>query len=201
MLPDMDGIRIPKPRAPQYLQVKRMDERFLAVNQETAEAPPLAQVDRIYLLVWHKGKPVVVRYGEPSAPWELPVIERAAGADGERAGKGKAATPPEALERWLKQSAKALWGIQIGGWYQHSRLELTASALQSEVEPGSVRYWVFACATASRLGEAPAGRDVTRRAMDTRDYARLLREQYAEFDEILDAAHDGYLIRAARGEV
>ena len=191
-----EHVRIREPRKPRYALETAISGQYRARNEPTNEVPPLDRVERIYLLTWLGEKAVVIRHGGPGAPWEVPI----AVLGGSTGGVGDAATGgAKALDAWIKTLAQDLWQIRVASWYQASRLELTANHDARDATPGSVRYWLFLCATASRLDALPEDADWARRSITRRDFTKVLRNQYGEFDEILDAAHDGYLIRQAQG--
>ena len=68
----------------------------------------------------------------------------------------------------------------------------------TSVAPGTLRYELFVCATASRLDDMAEDSEWSRRTITRRDFVQVLREGYAGVDEILDAAHDAYLIAHAK---
>ncbi len=114
----------------------------------------------------------------------------------------------KALDQWLRRFARERWGIRLQEWYQHSRLVLTANTPASSAAPGNVVpgsavpgrvfYELILCATASRLDDLPEDSDWARRTVTTRDLNRTIHERYREIDEVLQAAHDDYLVRRAR---
>ncbi len=163
----------------------------------TSDVPPADLVDRIYLLTWHKDRPLVVRQGDRSAPWQIPTMEREAPA-GEGNGKGSTKDGTSAINRWIKSAAREQWGVRVKDWFQHSRFELVANIDATTVAPGTLRYELFVCATASRLDDLADDSEWSRRAITRRDFVQLLREGYAGVDEILDAAHDAYLVAQAK---
>ena len=89
--------------------------------------------------------------------------------------------------------------ITIKDWFQAARLQLTATTHAVDAKPGSERFFLFLCANASKLDDIPADAGWARRAIETKNFVALLREQYNEFDEILDQVHDSYLVRQAQG--
>ena len=180
-----------------YIDEFRVREEFRARNEVTSDVPPADLVDRIYLLTWHKDRPVVVRQGDSSAPWQIPTMERAAPA-GEGNGKGSTKDGASAINRWIKSEARAQWGVRVKDWFQHSRFELVANVDATSVAPGTLRYELFVCATASRVDDLAEGSEWSRRTITRRDFVQVLREGYAGVDEILDAAHDAYLVAQAK---
>ena len=74
----------------------------------------------------------------------------------------------------------------------HAGLDATS------VPPGTLRYELFICATASRLDDLAEESEWSRRAFTRRDFVQVLREGYAGIDGILDAAHDAYLVAQAK---
>ena len=201
---DPSNIRIPKLRKPQWALEKRVAGQFHGQVQGTGDVPPPDRVWQVYLMTWFKGKPVVVRQNETGEPLHIPIAERDPDAPVDHsAGRGKPADKADkadkAIDRWIRETARALWGIRVKDWFQTARLELTANADATEVEPGSVRYILFLCATASGLDDIPEDAGWSRRAVTRRDLVQIIREHHAEYDEVFDAAHDAYLIANAKG--
>jgi hypothetical protein len=180
-----------------YIDEFKVPDDFRARNEVTADVPPADLVRRIYLLTWHKDRPVVVRAGDGPQPWEVPTLEREAPA-GKGNGKSSAKSGTSAIDRWIKREARDQWGIRVKDWFQHSRFELVANVDATSVPPGTLRYELFVCATASRLDDLPDDSDWSRRTITRRDFVQILREGYAGIDEILDAAHDAYLVAQAK---
>ncbi len=172
------------------------DDRFRSRNEMTAELPPLEQVQRAYILTWRKdGKAVVVRKGDPSEPWSLPTVEQ--DLDDPASLALPVGDDRKGFDGWLKETARELWGIQITDWYQGARLRLTSTKEATDLPLGTERFIVFFCATAGSLDDIPDDVGWSRRSITTKEFVVLLREHYAEFVEILDPVHDGYLIRQA----
>ena len=196
-----EHVRIHLPRKPRYALETAISGQFRARNESTDAVPPLDRVERIYLLTWLRDKAVVIRHGAPGAPWEIPVAVLGGGtADvGDTAPPAPAKGGAKDLDTWIKHLTSDLWQIRIRSWYQASRLALTANHDAQDATPGSVRYWLFLCATASHLDDLPDDADWARRSIIRREFTQLLRSHYAEFNDILNAAHDGYLIRQAQG--
>lgn len=181
------------------LEKRLDDDAFRTRNEFTEELPPLSQIQRVYVLTWRKdGRPVVVRQGDASAPWGLPSVEREPGGEGE-SSEGDGEADAKALDGWLKETARELWGIRVQSWYQAARLHLTATSEARDVPPGTERFYLFLCATASGFDDIPEDAGWSRRVITTKEFVSLLREHYVEYDEILDQVHDGYLIRQAQG--
>lgn len=181
------------------LEKRLDDDAFRTRNEFTEELPPLAEIQRVYVLTWRKdGRPIVVRQGDASAAWGIPSVEREPG-EGAEAASSTAKAEAKAFDAWLKETAQELWGIRVRSWYQAARLHLTATSEARDVPPGTERYYLFLCATASGLDDIPEGAGWSRRAITTKEFVSLLREHYVEYDEILDQVHDGYLIRQAQG--
>ena len=182
-----------------YLQQRRLGD-WLARIEESEEVPDLDQIDSVFLLVWHKEKPLVVRKGDAFVPWELPILDRAAEpalfVDDSQGPKSKSAE--KRLDRWLKGVAQERWGIGVRDWYQWGFQRLTATTEAPDVAPGSERFDLFLCATASKLEELPEEGEWARRYSSTRDFNKLLRDQYLEFEMTLMEAHSSYLIRLAQ---
>lgn len=175
---------------------KRFDDNeYITRNEITDELPPLNQIWRLYLLTWRKdGRPLVVRQDGPDQPWVVPtLVQEPDDAD----ASSKPATKKQ-INAWIKPTAKERWGITLKDWYQAARLQLTATTQAVTVEPGIERYFVFLCASASKLDDIGADAGWARRAIETKDFVALLREQYPEFDEILDQVHDSYLVHQAQ---
>ena len=175
---------------------KRFDDNeYLTRNEITDELPPLNQIWRLYLLTWRKdGRPLVVRQDGSDQPWAIPLLEQELD-DADQAGKP--ATKKQ-MNAWITPTAKERWGITLKDWYQAARLQLTATTHAVSVEPGTERFFVFLCASASKLDDIGADAGWARRAIETKDFVALLRDQYPEFDEILDQVHDTYLVRQAQ---
>ena len=171
------------------------DDEYITRNEITDELPPLHQIWRLYLLTWRKdGRPVVVRQDGANQPWAIPMLEQEP-EDADTAGKP--ATKKQ-IQAWIKPTAKTRWGITLKDWYQAARLHLTATTQAVSVEPGTERFFVFLCASASKLDDIEADAGWARRAIETKDFVALLRAQYPEFDEILDQVHDSYLVHQAQ---
>lgn len=182
-----------------YIDEFRVADDFRARNEVTADVPPADLVTRVYLMTWHKDRPVVVRQGDSSEPWQIPTMERDAPAgEGNGDGKGTTKSNAKAIDRWIKSEAREQWGIRVKDWFQHSRFELVANIDATSVAPGTLRYELFVCATASGLDDQPDASAWSRRTITRRDYVQLLREDYAGLDDILDAAHDAYLVAQAK---
>lgn len=178
-----------------WLTEKRIAGQFLAHGETTDEVPALDLIDRIYLLTWYHEKPVIVREGGEPTPWEVPMLL----CDFSLPGKNsEEAQPAKQLDTWLKRTAQEQWGVRIKDWFQHARLELTATADATEVVPGTVQYYLFLCASASKLDDLPAESDWSRRTVTRKDLGQMLRQRYEEFDEILEGAHEAYVIRQAK---
>ena len=175
---------------------KRFDDNeYLTRNEITDELPPLNQIWRLYLLTWRKdGRPLVVRQDGSDQPWAIPLLEQELD-DADQASKP--ATKKQ-MNAWITPTAKERWGITLKDWYQAARLQLTATTQAVSVEPGTERFFVFLCASASKLDDIGADAGWARRAIETKDFVALLRDQYPEFDEILDHVHDTYLVRQAQ---
>ena len=170
------------------------DNEYITRNEITDELPPLNQIWRLYLLTWRKdGRPLVVRQDGPDQPWAIPTLEQEPSDE----DPGKPATKKQ-MDAWIKPTSKERWGITLKDWYQAARLQLTATTQAVSVEPGTERFFVFLCASASKLDDIGADAGWARRAIETKDFVALLREQYPEFDEILDQVHDSYLVRQAQ---
>lgn len=171
------------------------DNEYITRNEITDELPPLNQIWRLYLLTWRKdGRPLVVRQDGPDQPWAIPMLEQ---EPNDADAAGKPATTRQ-MNAWIKPTAKERWGITLKDWYQAARLHLTATTQATSVEPGTERFFVFLCAGASKLDDIGADGGWARRAIETKDFVALLRDQYPEFDEILDQVHDSYLVRQAQ---
>ena len=180
-----------------YIDEFKVPGDFRARHEVTSNVPPADLVTRVYLLTWHKDRPVVVRQGDRSEPWQIPTLEREAPA-GEGNGKGSTKSGASAIDRWIKSEARKQWGIRVKDWFQHGRFELVANVDATSIAPGTLRYELFVCATASRLDDQPDDSEWSRRTITRRDFVQLLRESYAGIDEILDAAHDAYLVTQAK---
>lgn len=192
----------PKLRVPVWGKENRLADEFISRNEETDALPPLHLLETVYLLTWRDGRPLFVRQGDESAPWNIPTVTRdfSDPAEGEAHGEKQGTDSPsqKQIDRWLKRTAKDLWGIQIKDWFQNSRLRLTAMEQAMTVEPGSVRYHSVICASASGLADLPSDATLSRRLFATRDLVRVIREQHHELVEILEAAHESYLVRQAQ---
>ena len=161
--------------------------------------PELDQIDRVFLLVWHKEKPLLVRKGDEFEPWRLPVLDRMAEPElFESSPSAKSTSAEKRLERWLKGVARERWGIGVRDWYQWGFQRLTATTEAADVAPGSERFDVFLCATASKLDDLPEEGEWARRYTSTRDLNKLLRDQHLEFETTLMEVHSSYLIRQAQ---
>ena len=177
------------------LEKRYGDNEYLARNEFTEELPALNQIWRLYLLTWRKdGRPLVVRQDGADQLWTIPTVEQELDTSEDA---GKPATKKQ-MGAWLKPMAKERWGITIKNWYQAARLHLTATTHAVDVKPGSERFFLFLCANASKLDDIPADAGWARRAIETKDFVSLVREQYYEFDEILDQVHNGYLVKQAQ---
>ena len=75
---------------------------------------------------------------------------------------------------------------------------MQATPGNTDVEPGTQRFDLFLCATAGRLDDLPEGSGWARRTITTRDMLKLIRQRYTEFDVMLIAAHEDYLMRRAK---
>ena len=173
---------------------KQLGDQWLGELVETDQVPPLDQVERVYLLTWHKDRPVVVR-AEGSDLLVVPTLDvDAAAVD----SAGRRRSPAAALERWLSPIAKGEWGIRIGDWFQHSRLEMRATSDNHDYPAGTERYQLFLCATATRLDDLPEGSGWARRTVTRKDFGQLLNDRYLEYGRNLHRAHDAYILSRAR---
>ena len=173
---------------------KQLGDQWLGELVETDQVPPLDQVERVYLLTWHKDRPVVVRT-EGSDLLVVPTLDvDPAAVD----SAGKRRSPAAALERWLKPIAKGEWGIRIGDWFQHSRLEMRATSDNHDYPAGTERYQLFLCATATHLDDLPEGSGWARRTITRKDFGQLLNDRYLEYGRNLHRAHDAYILSRAR---
>ena len=86
---------------------------------------------------------------------------------------------------------------RIKDWYQGARLRLSSTKEATDLPLGTERFIVFLCAIAGSLDDIPDDVGWSRRSITTKEFVVLLREHYAEFVELLDPVHDGYLIRQA----
>lgn len=182
-----------------YIQQRRLGD-WIARIEESEEIPDLDAVDRAFLLVWHKEKPLVVRQGGAFEPWMVPTLDRTAEPEFfDDSATPKARTTAKRLERWLKSVARKRWGISVGAWYQWGFERRTASTEMTEAVPGSERFHLFLCLTATKLAELDVDGEWERRYATTRDLNKLVRDQHLEFETVLMQAHSSYLVRQQTG--
>lgn len=172
---------------------KEMGDDWVGELITTDEVPPIDQIDRIYLVTGYKDRMVVVREAG-SDQLDIPALHL---DDAARDGAGKG-NPAKQVERWLKPICKGQWGIRLKDWYQHSRFDMEATQENTDVEPGTHRYFLFLCVTATKLDDLPDDSPWARRTVTTRDFGKLVRQRYTEFDVSLTAAHEDYVIRRDR---
>ena len=101
---------------------------------------------------------MLVRHNDDLDRWQIP----AADFQLDEAASGK---PAAIFDRWLKQTARTLWGVQVSEWFQYSRFELTATRAATDVPSGTVSYRLFLCATVSKLEDIAAESAWSRRTM------------------------------------
>lgn len=174
-----------------WIGEKLIDGEFRALTETTDGVPPLDMVTRVYAMSWRGDRPLLVRSGDASTPWGIPLLEHDAGGD----VGGRNGANDKALDKWLKAEMRQRWGIRVKDWFQHARLELTAIADATSVDPGTRRYYLFLCVNVSKLDDLPDDAPWSRRTIERREFGIVLRQQYQEFDEIVEAAHDAYLVR------
>ena len=172
---------------------KEIREGWIGELAVSDEVPAIDQIDRVILLTGYKDRMVVVR-PEGADLLELPTLTiDAAARDGARKG-----TPDKQLDRWLKPVCKGQWGIQIKDWFQYGRFEMHPTPENTEVAPDARRFDLILCATATRLNDLPEGSAWARRTVTRRDVVRLIADRYMEYDIMLNAAHEEYVIRRAQ---
>ena len=169
---------------------KKIGDDWVGELVTTDEVPPIDQIDRVFLLTGHKDRMVVVR-ADGADDFEIPAVEV---DDAARDGAGKG-SPAKQLERWLKPVCKGQWGIRLKDWYQHSRFDMEGTPENTDFEPGTHRYSLFLCGTASKLEDLPEGSPWARRTITTRGFGQLIRLRYMEFDVNLIDAHNDYVMR------
>ena len=180
-------------RARSWKREKEIGDGWLGELAVSDEVPPIDQVNRIYLLAGFKDRMVVVR-PQGGDLLELPALTvDAAARDGARKG-----APSNQLERWFKPICKGQWGMHLKEWYQHSRFEMRPTPENTDIDRDARRFDLFLCATATRLDDLPEGSPWARRTVTTRDMVKLIRERYTEFDVVLNAAHEDYVVRRAK---
>lgn len=172
-------------------------KEFIAHREESAETPEIDLVEGVYLLVFQRDKPLVIREGDLTAPWDIVVFRRAEAPEQWPAPgvAGKAETPGRRMDKWLKAIVRERWGIQIKEWYQHGRVRLTATEQAKSAPPGSERYQLFLCATAGSVAPVPETAGWGRRAITGRELNVILRDRHQWSEEMLVAAHSSYLVR------
>jgi hypothetical protein len=171
---------------------KALGDDWIGKLETTPEIPGIAQINGVYLMSWYKDRPVVVRPPDATVA-EIPYLdvdEQTAASQGQR-------TSEEALERWLTAAAKDRHGIRINGWYQHGCLTLAPSPTNQDVPPETRRYDLFLCATTSALDDLPEDA-WARRTITRKDFVELIRTRHPEYVELIEQAHDGFLIRRAQ---
>lgn len=182
-----------------YIQQRRLGD-WIARIEESEEVPDLDAVDRAFLLIWHKGKSLVVRQGGAFEPWMVPTLDRTAEPElFDDSAKPKARSTTKRLGRWLKWVAQERWGIGIGTWYQWGFERRTATTEATEEVPGSERFHLFLCLTAVKLADLEVDGEWARRYAMTRDLNKLVRDQHLEFETALMQAHSSYLVRQQTG--
>ncbi len=182
-----------------YIQQRRLGD-WVARIEESEEVPDLDAVDRAFLLVWHKGKPLVVRRGGAFEPWLVPTLDRAAEPElFDDSAAPRTRSRAKRMGRWLKSIARERWGIGMGGWYQWGFERRTATTEATEAAPGSERFHLFLCLTATKLADLEVDGEWARRYAVTRDLNKLVRDQHLEFETALMQAHSSYLVRQQTG--
>ena len=147
--------------------------------------------------MWHGEKAVVVRRGS-EGPWRIPEATSEDLQDLTTAKPARRGAPEPCLTRWIKDFARTRWGVRVKAWYPQSRLRLTGMDQAESVEPGSTVYQIICCVTAAGLDNVPAEGGWSRRTMTRRDLIVVIREQYSQMNEILEAAYSDYMIRQAK---
>ena len=182
------------PRAAEELLISG---EFLAHREESVETPEIDLVEAVYLLIFHRDKPLVIREGDVSAPWDIVMFRRADAPEQWPAPgtAGQADTPVKRLDTWLKAIVWERWGIQIKEWYQHGRVRMIATEQAKSAPPGSERYQLFLCATAGSVEPVPETAGWARRAITGRELNVILGGRYQWYEEMLVAAHSSYLVR------
>ena len=173
---------------------KEIGDDWVGELSESAETPPLDQVDHIYLLLGYKDRMLTVRLTDEEL-LEIPTLTVDAAARDTSAAGG----PAKQLGRWLKPVLKGQWGIHLKNWTQHGRFEMTATPENTDVEPGSMRYHLFLIGTARKLEDLPEDTAWARRAIPRRDLVKLIETRYTEFDVVLNSGHERYIIELAKG--
>ena len=182
-----------------YIQQRRLGD-WIARIEESEEMPDLDAVDGAFLLIWHKGKSLVVRQGGAFEPWMVPTLDRTVEPElFDDSAKPKARSTTKRLGRWLKRVAQERWGIGIGAWYQWGFERRTATTEATEEVPGSERFHLFLCLTAVKLADLEVDGEWARRYATTRDLNKLVRDQHLEFETALMQAHSSYLVRQQTG--
>lgn len=180
-----------------WLGEKMIDGEFRAHTETTEDVPALDLVTRVYAMTWRGDRPLLVRPTDASTPWEIPLLDPSAADDAATTTAAKRGATDKALGKWLKAEMRERWGIRVKDWFQHARLELEAIPEATTVEPGTLRYYLFLCVNVASLDDLPDDAPWARRTIERREFGLVLRQQYQEFDEIVEAAHDAYLVRQA----
>ena len=189
---------LPKPRRKIWREELLIDDVFLAYKDKTDVLPDPDLVERIFLLIRRRDRHLVVRLGDRSQPWQLPILEFEIDP---RPEEGPDDADQEArreqLDEIITSAVHDIWQVPIIDWDVHTRVKMTAKDNQSEYEPGSRRYELVVTAECGDPDDLADDSEWARRFFVPRDMNLVLRQRYLDRDE-LGLAHDQQVIAAAK---
>jgi len=189
---------LPKPRRKLWREELLVDEVFLAYKDRTELLPDPDLIERIFLLARRRDRHLVVRLGDRSQPWQLPVlefeIEPRLETDPEDADQ---AERRERLDEMIRSVVHETWQVPISNWALHTRVQMTAKNNQQQYPPGARRYEIVVTAECGDPDDPAPGTEWARRFFPPREMNQVLRQRYLDREE-LGLAHEQQVIAAAK---
>ena len=138
---------LPKPRRKIWREELLVDEVFLAYKDRTELLPDPDLIERIFLLVRRRDRHLVVRLGDRSQPWQLPVLEFEIEPRPETGPEdADQEERRERLDEMIRSVVHETWQVPISAWEIHTRVQMTAKHNQLQYQAGARRYEIVVTA-------------------------------------------------------
>ncbi len=189
---------LPKPRRKIWREELLVDEAFLAYKDKTEIIPDPDLIERVFLLIRRRDRHLVVRLGDRSQPWELPILEFEIEPRVEDAAEdADQEERRQLLDDMIRRVVHETWQVPIIDWAIHTRTQMTAKDNQTEYEPGARRYELVVTAQCAEPDDLAEDTEWARRFFPPREMNQVLRQRYMDREE-LGLAHEQQVIAAAK---